>query len=54
MFLATAEGRLSEIKLEWKKDSSLVVIMATNGYPGEYKRGSVIFGLEEVEEMKIQ
>ena len=51
MFLATAEGRLSEINLEWKKDSSLVVIMATNGYPGEYQRGSVILGLEKVEEM---
>ena len=51
MFLATAQGRLSEINLEWKKDSSLVIIMATNGYPGEYQRGSVILGLEKVEEM---
>lgn len=34
-------------KLEWDNDPALVVVMATEGYPGQYEKGSVIHGIEK-------
>ncbi len=47
LLLACAEGRLDTHKLEWRDDAALIVVMAANGYPGYYKKGSEIGGLEE-------
>ncbi len=44
---AVAEGELSVTQLEWSPDAALTVVMAANGYPGEYRKGSVIRGLDE-------
>lgn len=44
--LACAEGRIDDIVLQWHTDPALVVVMATQGYPGHYGRGSVIRGLD--------
>jgi phosphoribosylamine---glycine ligase len=46
-FLATAEGRLDGVKLEWSDDPALCVVMAAKGYPGAYAKGSEIKGLDE-------
>ncbi|MEN8264239.1 MAG: phosphoribosylamine--glycine ligase [Nitrospirota bacterium] len=43
---ATAEGRLEYIELEWNDDVSMCVVLASGGYPGSYKKGDVIKGLE--------
>jgi phosphoribosylamine---glycine ligase len=43
--LATAEGGLSGLALDWYDDASLCVVMAARGYPGAYQKGSEIFGL---------
>ena len=45
--LACAEGRLDQVKLAWHKDAALVVVMAAQGYPGHYEKGSEIKGLDE-------
>lgn len=45
--LACAEGRLGKIELKWRKDTALVVVMATQGYPGWYPKGSEIGGLDK-------
>jgi phosphoribosylamine--glycine ligase len=50
LMLATAEGRLSEAQVNWADDHALTVVMATNGYPGAYAKGSQIRGLEELPE----
>jgi phosphoribosylamine---glycine ligase len=44
--LATAEGRLSSITLEWSEEPALCVVMAAKGYPGAYAKGSEIKGLD--------
>ena len=44
--VACAEGRMTDIRVEWRADAALVVVMATHGYPGHYARGSVVRGLE--------
>ncbi|MFT5302785.1 MAG: phosphoribosylamine--glycine ligase [Mariniblastus sp.] len=45
---ATVDRRLSEIgPLEWDERPSVCVVMASEGYPGKYKTGHVIRGLDE-------
>lgn len=34
-------------QMEWHPFSSVVVVLATEGYPGNYAKGSIIRGLEE-------
>ena len=50
--LACAEGRLRKIKLKWKKEAALVVVMAAQGYPGHYEKGSLIEGLDKADKLK--
>jgi phosphoribosylamine--glycine ligase len=44
--LATADGVLDKFDLRWHDDAALTVVMATNGYPGDYAKGSEIRGLD--------
>jgi phosphoribosylamine--glycine ligase len=46
VLLACVEGRLDQLRLEWYDEAALVVVMASQGYPGPYARGSVIRGLD--------
>jgi phosphoribosylamine--glycine ligase len=45
--LASRDGQLKAFDLRWFADPALTVVMAANGYPGSYARGSVIAGLDE-------
>ena len=42
---ASTEGNLSAVKLTWKQDACVCVIAASGGYPGQYKTGFPISGL---------
>ena len=44
---ACATGTLDQVKAEWSDDVALTVVMAANGYPGAYEKGSVIAHLPE-------
>jgi phosphoribosylamine---glycine ligase len=44
--VATADGVLEHFDLRWHDDAALTVVMAANGYPGEYAKGSEIRGLD--------
>ena len=46
---ATADGRLHEIKLDWKEEPAVCVVMASKGYPGKFERGFEISGIEAAE-----
>ena len=52
MLLAAAEGKLDTIKPTWDKRAALTVVMAANGYPGKYMKGSVISGLDDAGEFQ--
>lgn len=43
---AAAEERLHESQVNWADDHAVTVVMAANGYPGTYEKGSVIAGLD--------
>ncbi len=47
VLMASAEGNLKGVKMAWKDDVALTVVMAANGYPGSYEKGTLISGLEE-------
>jgi phosphoribosylamine--glycine ligase len=46
-FLASCDGQLKNFDLRWFADPALTVVMAAKGYPGDYKKGSRIEGLDE-------
>ncbi|MGR3641340.1 phosphoribosylamine--glycine ligase [Alterinioella nitratireducens] len=50
LMLACAEGRLGDMAVNWAEDHAMCVVMAAQGYPGSYEKGSVIRGLEEMPE----
>jgi phosphoribosylamine--glycine ligase len=44
---ASVNGTLSSHTLRWRKETAVCVIMASGGYPGSYKKGCSIRGLEQ-------
>jgi phosphoribosylamine--glycine ligase len=44
--LASRDGQLKNFDLRWYPDAALTVVMAAKGYPGDYKKGTVIEGLD--------
>ena len=52
LLLLAATGRLSELEgLDWDPRPAVCVVMASEGYPGEYSKGHVISGLESAGEL---
>jgi phosphoribosylamine--glycine ligase len=45
--IASRDGQLKNFDLRWYDEAALVVVMAANGYPGNYGKGSVISGLDD-------
>jgi phosphoribosylamine---glycine ligase len=45
--LATAQGKLHGVTLDWHDAAALCVVMAAKGYPGDYQKGTEIKGLTE-------
>ena len=48
---ACVDGRLSDIEFKWKPGASACVIASSGGYPGSYKTGFEITGLDAVAKM---
>ncbi|RJP25072.1 MAG: phosphoribosylamine--glycine ligase [Candidatus Abyssobacteria bacterium SURF_5] len=46
LMLACADGTLSDMQAEWTDDAAVCVVLASGGYPGKYKKGMRITGLE--------
>ncbi len=47
ILLATAEGRLDEIEARWTDDKAVCVVIASGGYPGSYRKGKLMSGMDE-------
>ncbi|HIJ37655.1 MAG TPA: phosphoribosylamine--glycine ligase [Rhodospirillaceae bacterium] len=45
LMLAACETQLAGHRIAWRPQPALVVVMAAKGYPGAYRKGSVIGGL---------
>jgi phosphoribosylamine--glycine ligase len=52
VLMAAADGKLEEIApLEWDDRPAVCVVMASEGYPGDYKKGHVIRGIDEADRL---
>jgi phosphoribosylamine--glycine ligase len=51
VMLAVADGRLDQATLEWDPRPALCVVAASGGYPGKYKTGLPITGIEKADAM---
>ncbi len=47
IFLACREGTLDKLDIRWKGQSACCLVLASGGYPLDYKKGYPISGLEE-------
>ena len=47
VLLATCDGRLDEVRLDWDPRPAVCVVLASGGYPGTYAKGMAITGLTE-------
>jgi phosphoribosylamine--glycine ligase len=45
-FLASCDGQLKNFDLRWFPEPAVTVVMAAKGYPGDYRKGSRIEGLD--------
>lgn len=50
LMLATAREELATTKVNWANDHAITVVMAADGYPGAYEKGSIIKGLDDLVE----
>src|SRR5436190_1494191 len=50
--LAATDGMLKSFDLRWHPQAALCVVMAANGYPGAYEKGSLIVGVEPASQIE--
>jgi phosphoribosylamine--glycine ligase len=50
IFMAVVQGNLGRVKIEWSPEACVGVVMASGGYPGSYKTGFAIRGIDSVDE----
>jgi len=48
LLVAAVEGDLKNFTIEWFDEYAVGVVMASHGYPGNYEKGFVITGLDDV------
>ena len=53
LLMATEEGTLADYqkKVEWSNQATLCVVMAANGYPGSYEKGTPIKGTNDLKQL---
>lgn len=49
---AVIDGNLSGHQIDWKSESSVCVVIASKGYPGDYKTGIELHGLDALEALE--
>ncbi len=52
LLAACVEGTLDAVEARWRAEAALTVVMAAQGYPGAYSKGSVIRGVEQAAAME--
>ncbi|ANS73164.1 phosphoribosylamine--glycine ligase [Paenibacillus yonginensis] len=50
IFLASLNGTLDQVEIEWSEEAAVCVVLASPGYPASYPKGLVISGLDTVSE----
>ncbi len=45
--MAITDRRLGDVSIEWKKDPAVCVVLSSKGYPGNYRKGDTITGIDQ-------
>ncbi len=53
IFVASVNGRLSDLEINWSDESAVCVVLASGGYPGPYQKGLPITGLDQVKQSMV-
>lgn len=48
ILFAMLDGKLADTDIRWKPKSSVCVVLSSEGYPGNYEKGRVIKGVEDL------
>jgi phosphoribosylamine--glycine ligase len=51
IFDALVEHRIGSTQVNWSNDSSVCVVAASGGYPGEFEKGKQVLGLEKTKSL---
>ena len=54
IILATCTGTLDRVDLSWDQKSCCCVVMASGGYPGDYKKDIPITGIEDANDANVK
>jgi phosphoribosylamine---glycine ligase len=49
LLMAVAEGRVRDVAVKLSKRSAVTVVLASRGYPGDYRKGLPISGIERID-----
>lgn len=49
LMIAAIEGRLDQMTIDWAKEDSVCVVMASGGYPAAYEKNKLITGIPEAD-----
>jgi phosphoribosylamine--glycine ligase len=49
---AAVDGMLDQISVRWRDEAALSVVLASEGYPGPFERGTEIWGVDEAASLK--
>ena len=52
IFLKATSNRLKDIKIEWKKQKSMTIVLCAKGYPGKYSKNLEIKNIKRVKLLK--
>ena len=52
--LHASSHQLHKIGLQWSKQAALAVVLAAKGYPGDYTKGSIIEGVDTIQNAKVR
>lgn len=52
VMLAVTEGKLEQVQLKWDPRPALAVVAASGGYPGKYRTGLPISGIDDADAMR--
>lgn len=47
-----SKGKLQTQRIEWRKEATACVVLASGGYPESYQKGFIIKGIEEAEKLE--
>lgn len=53
LFESTIYNKLNQHEISWADKSSISITLASEGYPGKYKKGMRIYGLEDITDPNI-